>query len=61
MQKEIKIIYDKEGNETITEGYFLTLDELDELVWQFMADNHDGFVSNSKSYLEHTLNKNPKK
>lgn len=56
MQKEIKIIYDQEGNEIITEGYFLTLDELEDLVWQYTVDNHDGFVSNNKSYLENKLN-----
>lgn len=34
------------------EGYFFTLDKLQQLVRDFQADCHDGFVSNDKAYIE---------
>ena len=39
------------------DGYFLTIDDLAELVRDFQADCHDGFVSNDNSYLEEWLRK----
>lgn len=38
-------------------GYFLTLEQLAELVRDFQVDCHDGFVSNDKSYIEEWLKK----
>ena len=45
------------GSESYADGYFLTIDELKELVRDFQADCHDGFVSNDKAYIEEWLKK----
>ena len=37
------------------EGYFISLDNLVILCRDFMADCHDGFVSNDRSYIESKL------
>ena len=42
-------------NYKYVEGYFLTIHDLGRLVRDFQADNHDGFVSNDHSYIEHWL------
>ena len=39
------------------EGYFFTIDKLQQLVRDFQADCHDGFVSNDEAYLEQWLKK----
>jgi len=44
---ESKLIGDK-----YVDGYYLTIDDLQELVRDFQADCHDGFVSNDHSYIE---------
>jgi len=36
-------------------GYYLTIDDLQELVRDFQADCHDGFVSNDSLYIENWL------
>jgi len=38
-------------------GYFLTTKDLQNLVRDFQADCHDGFVSNDESYIEEWLKK----
>jgi hypothetical protein len=45
------------GSEGYADGYFLTIDELKELLRDFQADCHDGFVSNDKAYIEEWLRK----
>ena len=45
------------GSEKYADGYFLTIDELKELVRDFQADCYDGFVSNDKAYIEEWLKK----
>lgn len=39
------------------DGYFLTINQLKELVRDFQADCHDGFVSNDQSYIEEWMKK----
>lgn len=39
------------------DGYFLTIDDLEQLVRDFQADCRDGFVSNDKAYIEEWLKK----
>lgn len=41
----------------IEEGYFLTIEQLEQLVVDFAVDWHDGFVSNDQVYIEHWLKK----
>jgi len=50
--KESKLI-----DEKYVDGYYLTIDDLSELVRDFQADCHDGFVSNDHSYIELWLTK----
>lgn len=40
------------------EGYFFTVDKLVELVRDFQADCHDGFVSNDTAYIENWIKDN---
>jgi len=54
---ESRIGNDKDGNEKVMEGYFLSEYDLARLVRDFQADCHDGFVSNDLSYIEHWLKK----
>jgi hypothetical protein len=49
---ESKLIGDK-----YVDGYYLTIHDLQELVRDFQADCHDGFVSNDNSYIEEWLKK----
>lgn len=37
------------------EGYYLTMEEIMKLCRDFMADCHDGFVSNDSAWLESKL------
>ena len=41
-----------------TEGFFFTLDKLQQLVRDFQVDCYDGFVSNDKAYIEEWIKKN---
>lgn len=43
--------------EKYLDGYFLTIDDLADLVRDFQVDNFDGFVSNDQSYIEEWLKK----
>jgi hypothetical protein len=43
--------------EKYIDGYFLTIDDLADLVRDFQVDNFDGFVSNDQSYIEEWLKK----
>jgi len=43
--------------EEYVDGYYLTINDLAELVRDFQVDCHDGFVSNDKSYIEAWLGK----
>lgn len=43
------------GKEKYITGYFLTIKQLSQLVRDFQADCHDGFVSNDEAYLEEKL------
>lgn len=45
------------GKEKWVDGYFLTLKQLAQLVRDFQADCHDGFVSNDEAYLVERLKK----
>lgn len=38
-------------------GYFLTPNDLQKLVRDFLVDCHDGFVSNDNTYIEEWLKK----
>lgn len=40
------------------EGYFFTLDKLNQIIRDFQVDCHDGFVSNDKAYIEEWIKKN---
>jgi hypothetical protein len=55
-KKETRIVSTPSG-EKFEEGYFLTLEELEKLCRDYLADNYDGFVSNEKIYIEHWLKK----
>ncbi len=50
----------KDGKEEFKSGYFLSIEELKELVRDFQVDCHDGFVSNDQAYIETWLNKKVK-
>lgn len=54
IQLQRKIIVTEE-DEKYLEGYFLTMNQLKELVRDFQADCHDGFVSNDNAYIEEWL------
>ena len=56
MKLESKLVVTENG-EIFIEGYFVTIDQLAELVRDFQVDCHDGFVSNDKSYIENWLKK----
>lgn len=56
MKLESKLVVTENG-EIFVEGYFVTIDQLAELVRDFQVDCHDGFVSNDKSYIENWLKK----
>lgn len=49
---ESKIIEEK-----YVDGYYLTIEDLKQLVRDFQADCHDGFVSNDNAYIEAWLKK----
>ncbi len=51
------ILESKIVDEKYVDGYFLTIDDLGQLVRDFQADCHDGFVSNDKAYIEEWLKK----
>jgi len=44
-------------DEEYVDGYYLTLKDLEQLVRDFQADCHDGFVSNDGAYIESWLKK----
>lgn len=54
MIRETKIM-NVNGKEKHITGYFLTVKQLAQLVRDFQADCHDGFVSNDEVYLEKKL------
>lgn len=54
--KETRLVVAPEG-ERYKEGYFLTLEELETLCEDHLADRHDGFVSNTMGYIEYWLKK----
>lgn len=54
---EVMLRKQKDESYQYMDGYFLTLDQLAELVRDFQVDCHDGFVSNDKSYIEEWLKK----
>ena len=54
MKLESKLVMTENG-EIYIEGYFITIEQLAELVRDFQVDCHDGFVSNDKSYIENWL------
>lgn len=54
---ESRLIKTKNG-EKYTDGYFLTLEQLEKLVRDFQADCYDGFVSNDKAYIENWIKNN---
>jgi len=56
MKLESKLVMTENG-EIYIEGYFITIEQLAELVRDFQVDCHDGFVSNDKSYIENWLKK----
>lgn len=54
---ESRLIKTKNG-EKYTDGYFLTLEQLEKLVRDFQIDCYDGFVSNDKAYIENWIKNN---
>ena len=42
-------------DEVFVDGYYLTMKDLEQLVRDFQADCHDGFVSNDSAYIEQWL------
>ena len=52
---ESRIQINKDGDEQIVNGYFLSIDDLKDLVRDFQAECYDGFVSNDISYIEYWL------
>ena len=57
MIAEDRLIVIGDGKEKHVEGYFLTIKQLSVLVRDFQVDQHDGFVSNDKLYIENWLSK----
>lgn len=55
MIPEARIVQTKWKGEKYITGYFLTIKQLAQLVRDFQADCHDGFVSNDEAYLESKL------
>jgi len=55
MIKEIELRRQPDDSYQYREGYFITLDTLAEMVRDFQADQHDGFVSNDKAWIENYL------
>ena len=51
-------LIETEKGEKYVDGYFLTLEQLAQLVRDFQADCFDGFVSNDESYIELWIEKN---
>ena len=51
------ILESKIVGEKYVDGYYLTIDDLEQLVRDFQVDCHDGFVSNDKAYIEEWLKK----
>jgi hypothetical protein len=49
------ILESKLIDEVYVDGYYLTLKDLEQLVRDFQADCHDGFVSNDGTYIEQWL------
>ena len=49
------ILESKLVDEVYVDGYYLTLKDLEQLVRDFQADCHDGFVSNDGAYIEQWL------
>lgn len=49
---EVMLRPQENGSMQYMEGYFLTKNQLKELVRDFQADCHDGFVSNDDSYID---------
>jgi len=49
------ILESKLIDEVYVDGYYLTLKDLEQLVRDFQADCHDGFVSNDGAYIEQWL------
>lgn len=49
------ILESKLIDEVYVDGYYLTMKDLEQLVRDFQADCHDGFVSNDGAYIEQWL------
>lgn len=52
-----RVIYDAEGKLVVSDfsGYYLKIEEIMKLCRDFMADCHDGFVSNDEAYIQEKL------
>lgn len=57
---ESQIRKQPDGSYQYIDGYFFTLDKLQQLVRDFQVDCHDGFVSNDKTYIEEWCKNNIK-
>lgn len=55
---ETRLVAPEPGAEHWKHGYFLSMDELERLCRDHLVDNHDGFVSNTRAYIEAWLKKN---
>ena len=52
-----RVRYGKDGEQIVEdfEGYYLTVEELEDLLRDFVHDLHDGYVSNDKAWIETKL------
>ena len=57
MIKEVQLRIQPDGAHQYREGYFVTINTLAEMVRDFQADQHDGFVSNDEVWIEEWLKK----
>ena len=54
---EVMLRRQKDDSMQYMEGYFLTTNQLQELVRDFQVDCHDGFVGNDIAYIEEWMKK----
>ena len=52
MTEETQLRKQKDGSYQYREGYFMSMENLLQLVRDFQADCFDGFVSNDRAYIE---------
>jgi hypothetical protein len=52
-----RVRYGKDGEQIVEdfEGYYLTVEELERLLRDFVHDLHDGYISNDKVWIKQKL------